>query len=213
MCDCKRCCPPSQHRGHDLKVLCVTWNCGESKAPSQEQLAHLLRPGDHDVYAVAFQENDKKDEWFAAIRTLLAPKSAQSSSKNLFKRVFTTKSTAWLPHTRPTPQPRNAHVFLFIGIVCLLVVHDMPEQRRKSTTVSTISRRASAVGIKGKAATSLKFEQILSTPGSAQDDFTQFLALHDKLQLFEFPQAVDVRWKGWEEERERGGSVQRSVKH
>lgn len=77
-------------RGRDLTVFTGSWNVGETTPPADPTtLAEWLRPGEYDVYAITLQECDHKDEWAAAIASLLDPTStpAVKKKKNVFKRV------------------------------------------------------------------------------------------------------------------------------
>jgi len=77
-------------RGHDLKVYAGSWNVGDTAPPKDSTvLAEWLRPGEFDVYAITFQECDKKDEWFDCVEQLLDPTCDPDAKtqKNIFKRV------------------------------------------------------------------------------------------------------------------------------
>ncbi|GMH62302.1 hypothetical protein TL16_g03448 [Triparma laevis f. inornata] len=68
--------------GESLNILTATWNVGEKKPPEDVgQLEDWLPAGQHDIYAIGFQECNEKRKWFKALQDHLCGESARTKLK------------------------------------------------------------------------------------------------------------------------------------
>ncbi|GMI01287.1 hypothetical protein TrST_g11737 [Triparma strigata] len=68
--------------GESLNILTATWNVGEKKPPEDiGQLEDWLPAGQHDIYAIGFQECNEKKKWFKALQDHLCGESARTKLK------------------------------------------------------------------------------------------------------------------------------------
>ena len=68
--------------GETLNVLTASWNVGDKGPPDLSKLNDWLPAGEHDIYAVGFQECDKKRKWFKALQDHLCGEGARNRLKN-----------------------------------------------------------------------------------------------------------------------------------
>ena len=72
--------------GENLSILTATWNVGDRKPPT-ESLEDWLPAGQHDVYAIGFQECKDKKKWFKGLQDHLCGEGARTKVRRSESQV------------------------------------------------------------------------------------------------------------------------------
>eukprot|EP01138_Halocafeteria_seosinensis_P012793 gb/GECG01013069.1/.p1 GENE.gb/GECG01013069.1/~~gb/GECG01013069.1/.p1 ORF type:complete len:1900 (+),score=251.56 gb/GECG01013069.1/:1-5700(+) len=82
-----------------LRIWCGTFNCGGSKPTYDTHvLSEWIPPQEYDLYAVALQECDHKDDWLKSIRGVLQASSSPRNAEATEDYVTVAQITLWGIH-------------------------------------------------------------------------------------------------------------------
>ena len=152
--------------GETLNILTATWNVGEKGPP--DNLEDWAPAGAHDIYAIGFQECDKKRKWFKALQDHLCGEHARNKLKSRLNAENKIQSmTAPNSHTNTSTHGRSEYVLLSLqslwSIHLVIIVRSDLKQRITQLSSSTEATGiAHILGNKGGVATGFVIDKTTS---------------------------------------------------